>query len=147
MKIDRYTVKVVAAAIGIPMLVLFGCGWLLKASLPGPEDVVFSDISAARREAEVLMDAFRSQPEGDSEPLYLAPDEVPAALRIREGISAFVSDDHVSIVLHSNPDFLLGARIWRPGAVPPERDEKTSYRDVTFFSVVKDLNKVGENRL
>lgn len=115
--------------------------------LPKPEDVAFLDLAQAYVDAEQLMDRNKERTADPYDPDYFVASELPDSLQIDRANSAFVFSDHVSLSMYSNADLILGARIWRKGAVPPKSDRATAYDRITFFTVVKDLEKSGENRL
>lgn len=136
-----------ALVIATPFLLFAIAAFLLRAGLPKPDDVVFADFSRARADAFSLIERAKREHATQAEPMSIRRPELPPSLCIHSVGYAFAYPDHVSLVMHSNPEFMLGARFWASGAAAPARDKATRYPGVTFFSIDKNAIKAGENRL
>jgi len=135
------------ALMALPKVAIYTLSRAFAAMVPTVEDVAFADFDHARQEAATLIARAKAEHATQEAPIYLSTTELPEALRLKKLVSGFAYPDHLSLVMHSNPEFLVGARFWADGAQAPTRDRPTRYSGVTFFHVDKNANKVGENRL
>jgi hypothetical protein len=140
-------VVAVCALMALPKLAVFVVSRAFAAMVPKVGDVVFSDFARARMDATTLIARAQAEHATQETPIYLSRADLPPSLRLKRLVSGFAYPDHLSLVMHSNPEFLVGARFWAEGVQVPAGDKPTPYSGVTFFYVDKNAVKEGDNRL
>jgi len=128
----------ITAVPALAMVLLAGCG-----GATGPGDVRLSDPEKAVAEARRLI--AEKKADVTRYPGWIAPDDLPASLRIPGILFGRVFVDHLNLVLARNSERQIGARIWAADARQPHNDRKTSYPDVMFFQYSNDLPSSPDN--
>ena len=76
---------------------------------------------------------------------WLTNNELPESLNIPHLHHVSVYDDHVSIVMARNPDWIIGARIWSLDSTKKHADQPTKYPGIYYFQYTNDLPESPTN--
>lgn len=128
------------ATVAVMAFMLSGCS--LLGIFIRPSQIRVADPDRAVKDARTLIEEHRRN--HDRLPFY-EPHELPESLKIRRLYAAWVFDDHLDLVLYSDPDVRIGARIWSLDSKRQHRDQPTKYPEIFFFFYDNDYPESPDN--
>jgi len=108
-----------------------------------PDSIQFPNPVQAVSQARNIIETYRETSDQHGRMMHLS--DLPESLRIEGLRAAIVFDDHLSLVLSSNPDWNIGARIWAHDGSRAHEDTPTKYKDIFFYKYCNDYEESPTN--
>lgn len=113
-----------------------------------PSDVIVANPVQALIDARALIAKHQGSTNAEpAEHLLLESSELPESLQLPGLRYAYLTSDHLDLILARNPDWNVGARIWSQDSTRQHADKPTGYPGIFFFKHNNDWPESADNLL